>query len=74
MRDNALCVQITLTQSRARCVALPVHDAANKLYVLQNVQILKDQQDEIKKKIAAFQNNKQINISNISKFQNDLTR
>jgi len=44
---------------KIRRVALPVDDSdvANKYYVLQSVKILKNRQDEIKKKIVTLQNN-----------------
>jgi len=46
---------------KIRRVTLPVDedDVANKQYVQQSIQILKDRQDEIKKKIT-FQSNGQI--------------
>jgi len=64
VRDNALCVIATDFDAKSRKIrriALPVDDdAANRCYVLQSVQILKDQQDEIDKKITTLQNNIQI--------------
>jgi len=55
VRDNAFCIVATDFNAKSRKirrVALPPvndGDIANKLYVLQSVQILKDEQDEIDK-------------------------
>jgi len=48
-------------------VALSIDDGdvADKRYVLQSVQILKDQQDVIDKNLVALQNNIQIMISEL---------
>jgi len=57
VRDNALCVVANDAKScKIKHIALPDDgDAANKRYVLQSMQILKDWQNEIEKKIATFQ-------------------
>jgi len=65
VRDNAFCIVAANFDARSRKirrVALPVddNDAANKQYVLQSVQILKDRQDEIEKKIVELQDNVRI--------------
>jgi len=71
--DNALCMgaanfECDFAKSRKiRRVALPV-DVANKRYVLQSTQILKDQQNEIDKK-AVLQNNMQIMTNELQKIQ-----
>jgi len=45
----------------------------NKRYVLQSVKILKDRQDEIKKKIATLQNTMHIMINELQKIQQVIT-
>jgi len=60
VRDNALCVVAVNFDAKSRKiwrVALPIDDgdAANKRYVQQSMQILKDRQDEIEKKIGLLQ-------------------
>jgi len=45
---------------KIRHVALDDGDVTNKRYVRQSRQILKDQQNEIKKNIATLQNNVQV--------------
>ena len=64
VRDNALCVVAVDFDARSRKirrVALPVDDddVANKRYVQQSIQILKDRQEEFEKKMIEFQNNMQ---------------
>jgi len=59
VRDNALCVvanDFNAKSCKIKRIALPVDDsdAANKRYLLQNIQILKDRQNEIERKIATF--------------------
>jgi len=59
MRDNALymvTIDFDAKSRKIRRVALSVDDSdvANKRYVLQSVQILKNWQDEIEKKIATL--------------------
>jgi len=76
VRDNALymgAADFDAKSCKIRRVALLVDngDVANKHYVctLQSVQILKDQQNEINKKLAMLQNNMQIMISELQKIQ-----
>ena len=60
VRDNALCIvaaDFDAKSRKIRRVALPVNDTANKRYVQQSVQDLKDRLNEIEKKIVALQNN-----------------
>jgi len=62
VRDNALCATSTDYDARSRKikhVAEPLDDtdAANKRYVQQNIRILKDQLEELDKKIEILQNN-----------------
>ncbi|KYN27501.1 hypothetical protein ALC57_03110 [Trachymyrmex cornetzi] len=54
---------------KIRRVALPVDDAdaANKRYVQQSVQDLKDRLNEIERKIAALQNNVQVLLKEFEK-------
>ncbi|KYM95352.1 hypothetical protein ALC62_14003 [Cyphomyrmex costatus] len=54
---------------KIRRLALPVDDtdAANKRYVQQSVQDLKDRLDEIERKITSFQNNVQIMLNDFEK-------
>lgn len=68
VRDNALCMvaaDFDAKSRKIRRVAPPVDDGdvANKRYVEQNVQILKDRQDEFEKKMMAFQNIVQIELN-----------
>lgn len=78
VRDNALCVATTDFDAKSRKirrVALPVDDsdAVNKRYVQQNMQILKNQQDEMEKKIATYQNNVQIMINELREMIQHMT-
>lgn len=86
VRDNALCMVTTDFDAKSlkiRHVALPVDDgdAVNKLYVQQNVQILKNRQDELEKEIAAdvadniqyMQQNMQILKDEQDKFEKKIT-
>jgi len=62
--ENALCRVATDFDARL-CkirVTLPVDDddVVNKRFVQQSMQILKDRQDEIEKKITSLQNIRQI--------------
>jgi len=64
MYENALCriaTDFDVRLCKIRRVALPVDDddVVNKQFVQQSMQILKDRQDEIEKKIT-FQTNRQI--------------
>jgi len=70
VRDNALCMTASDFDAKSRKirrVALPVDDgdAVNKRYMQQNVQMLKDRQDEIETKIAALQNKVDIMLNEI---------
>ena len=70
VRDNALCMTASdfdAKYRKIRRVALPVDDgdAVNKRYMQQNVQMLKDRQDEIETKIAALQNKVDIMLNEI---------
>jgi len=61
--ENALCRVATDFDARSckiRRVALPVDDddVVNKRFVQQNIQILKDRQDEIEKNITSLQTNR----------------
>jgi hypothetical protein len=72
VRDNALCVVATDFDAKSRKirrVALPVDDGdvANKRYVEQSMQILKDRQDEIERKMMVFQNNVQVILNELQK-------
>ena len=72
MRDNALCmvnVNFDAKSHKIRHVALPVDDgdAANKRYVQQSMQILKDRQDEIERKIVTLQNKVEIICNEIQR-------
>ncbi|KYM94616.1 hypothetical protein ALC62_14749, partial [Cyphomyrmex costatus] len=72
VRDNALCRVATDFDAKLRKIrrlALPVDDtdAANKRYVQQSVQDLKDRLDEIERKITSFQNNVQIMLNDFEK-------
>jgi len=70
VRDNALCVvaaDFDTKSCKIRLVVLSVDDAdaANKRYVQQSVQDLKNRLNEIKRKIAALQNNVQVMLTNL---------
>ena len=70
MRDNALCIvaaDFDAKSRKIRRVALPVNDTANKRYVQQSVQDLKDRLNEIERKIAALQNNVQDMLNKLKK-------
>jgi len=79
--ENALCRVTTDFDARLykiRRVALPVDDdnVGNKLYVQQSMQILKDGQNEIEKKITSLQTNRQFMLKyvqeNIQTFKDQL--
>jgi len=77
--ENALCRFATDFDARLckiRRVALPVDDDVNKRFVQQRMQILKDWQDEIEKKITLLQTNRQIMLKyvqeNIQTFKDQL--
>jgi len=77
--ENALCRVATDFDARLckiRRVALRVDDDVNKRFVQQSMQILKDRQDEIEKKITSLQNNRQITLKyvqeNIQTFKDQL--
>ena len=79
VRDNALCIVATDFDAKSRKirhVALPVDDGdvANKRYVQQTIQILKDRQDELERKMAVFQNNIQITLNELQKAIQQVTR
>jgi len=62
--ENALCrvaIHFDARLCKIRRVALPVddNDVVNKRFVQQSMQILKDWQDEIEKKITSLQTNRQ---------------
>ncbi|KAG5334183.1 SETMR methyltransferase, partial [Acromyrmex charruanus] len=61
VRDNIVAVDFDVKSRKIRRVALSVDDAdaANKLYVQQSVQDLKDRLNEIERKIVVLQNNVQ---------------
>jgi len=66
--DNALCVvtvDFDAKSRKIRRVALLIddNDAANKRYVQQSMQILKDRPDEIERKIGSFQSSANISLS-----------
>lgn len=72
MRNNALCMvnaNFDAKSHKIRHVALPVDDgdAANKRYVQQSVQNLKDQQNEIERKIVTLENKMEIMFNEIKK-------
>ena len=69
VRDNALYIvaaDFDTKSRKIRWVALPIDDvdAANKRYVQQSVQDLKDRLNEIERKIAVLQNNVQVIMLN----------
>jgi len=79
--ENALCRVATDFDARLckiQRVALPVDDddVVNKRFVQQNMQILKDQQDEIEKNITSLQTNGQFMLKylqeNIQTFKDQL--
>ena len=72
VRDNALCkvnANFDAKSCKIRHVVLPVDDgdAANKRYVQQSIQILKDHQDEIERKIVTLQNKVEIMLNKIQR-------
>ena len=68
VRDNALYIVAADFDTKSRKIrwALPIDDvdAANKRYVQQSVQDLKDRLNEIERKIAVLQNNVQVIMLN----------
>jgi len=65
VHDNALCaVDFDAKLCKIRRVALPVddvaNDIANKQYVEQSMQILKNRQNKIDSKLGSFQSNADI--------------
>jgi len=81
MYENALCrvaTDFTARLCKIRRVALLVddNDVVNKRFVQQSMQILKDWQDEIEKKITSLQNIRQIMLKyvqeNIQTFKDQL--
>lgn len=78
VRDNALCVVATDFDARSRKirrVTLPVDDddVANKRYVQQSLQILKDRQEEFEKKMVEFQNNMQVALHELETMIGQIT-
>jgi len=71
MRDNAFCVvavDFDAKSRKIRHVALLVDDdAANRRYVQQSIQILKDRQIKIKRKMMELQNNMQIMFNELKR-------
>jgi len=72
MYENALCRVVTDFDARLckiRRVALSIDDdnVVNKRFVQQNMQILKDLQDEIEKKITSLENIRQIMLKYVQK-------
>jgi len=70
VRDNTLCVvavDFNAKSRKIRRVALPIDDgnAANKRYVQQSMQILKDRQDKIERKIRLLQSSANISLNYI---------
>jgi len=75
VRNNTLCVIAVDFDAKSRKiwhVALPV-DADNKRYVQQSMQILKNWQNEIKKKMIKLQNNMQIMLNELKKMTQQVT-
>jgi len=78
--ENALCrvaADFDARLCKIRRVALSVDDdVVNKRFVQQSMQILKDRQDEIEKKITSLQNIRQIMLKyvqeNIQTFKDQL--
>jgi len=72
--ENALCRVATDFDARLckiRCVALPIDDddVVNKRFVQQNMQILKDQQDEFEKNMQILKNGQDEIEKNITSLQ-----
>jgi len=72
---NVLCRVATNIDARLckiRRVALPVDDddIVNKRFVQQNMQILKDWQDEIEKNITSLQTNRQFMLKYVQENSN----
>jgi len=81
VHENALCRVATDFDAglcKIRRVAPPIddHDVVNKRFVHQNMQILKDRQDEIEKNITSLQTNREFMLKylqeNIQTFKNQL--
>jgi len=78
--ENALCRVATDFDAglcKIRRVALPIDDdVVNKRFVQQNMQILKDRQDEIEKNMTSLQTNRQFMLKylqeNIQTFKDQL--
>jgi len=79
--ENALCRVATDFDAglcKIRRVALPIDDddVVNKRFVQQNMQILKDRQDEIEKNMTSLQTNREFMLKylqeNIQTFKNQL--
>ena len=77
--DNALCIVVTDFDAKSRKirrVTLPADDAdaANKWYVQQSVQDLKDRLNEIERKIAALQNNMLVMLNKLEEMIREVHR
>jgi len=81
VHENALCRVATDFDAglcKIRRVALPIddHDVVNKQFMHQNMQILKDRQDEIEKNITSLQTNREFMLKylqeNIQTFKDQL--
>jgi len=67
--ENALCrvaIDFDVRLCKIRCV-VDDDDVVNKSFVQQNMQILKDWQDEIEKEITSFQTNRQFMLKYVQK-------
>ena len=69
MRDNALCVvgaDFDAKSRKIRRVAQPLADtdAVNKLYVEKSIKFLRQQQEELERKLAVFQKDKLVVFQN----------
>ncbi|KYN50639.1 hypothetical protein ALC56_00015, partial [Trachymyrmex septentrionalis] len=74
--QEAVVTNFDAKSRKIRRLALPVDDAdaANKQYVQQSIQDLKDRLNEIERKIAALQNNVQVMLKELEKMIREMHR